>query len=1130
MRRPSVVKLVGSLALACLTATIGMRTASTGAQVHRELLDPNDHVLLARALAEGKTRDRFIVACGDEPAVTRRVAAVLAAGGATVERTVPRIGYLRAVIPFAKLDALMDDPDVELVDLLPDNQFDYDLTAAPNVPGPAPALAPSALPTPGPHTPSVNAFTGLRAMAVPQFREEHPTYDGRGTIVGLLEPAPPDAPGLQWGRDLAGHRIPKIVAYGVDQGPHDQSMYGGTDNANLGWVRTLVVHAQSGVFRSRGVTYHAPFDGTFRFGMYTLSRGKDLSYTYPAYVKARAVVPPDAFPLLWDEATSEVWIDTRQDGRFDHESPLRPYGAGGRNLGWLPVAFGNWKRYGHNGRGPGSQRMEVIVSLDAADHFVYVGRPGLESHAGMVAGSATGNGFFGGAFDGVAPGARLAIAGGYYPYLIEGLVQLAQEHSDVISMSFTFTPHVSGTGVIDRMIDRISRTYGVVIVVAASNAGPTLETVGSPSTSSDAISVGAYVSSETARYDEGAVFPNPRGLLAIYSSRGPAGDGAMKPDILAQTEWLSSGTPEQPMQPFRQSLFLPRGYELGGGTSQAAPTAAGAVALLVSGAKQASLAYRPAWLKLALVSSGSALPFERAETGGGLVDVDAAWRTLQLLATDPPPAIAASAPVRTADSDELWRPDAGRGLFEREGWTAGMRATRTIAYTLAAGARARTYAVSVVGDAATFTAPPTVTLEPGRPVALPVRIAPGHPGLHSALVELRDPRTHEPADVRLCTIIAAERFSPQADDAIVHTGRVDHPGVARHFFEVPRGATAFTVDVKVRGTGIATHFDPFSASRFVEVKQPDGQSQGNADRFTLLNEGLHWEQSFELPMAGVWEVDVTNEDPGTFFAYPDRAEPVPPTTYDLRASVSGLVGNTSRTTPSSVRIAVVNALAPIHLDAVDVELAHTHARQVDLAPGHEQVVLPFTVPPGAGDVFARLGHVPPEADVHVDLFNCAKNVPAQRENYFYRGACWLVGSAGSRHDDGIASTANPRNWVSALYWRPTSPAGRWVAVVDGAHLTAPLRTGVVIGIVDASSRRELPIAHRLIRADERYAQTVRIPQAWRRPGSTVLVALRSTDAATTWQRNESDLIATMKVSKPKLLHRAGVVWRGEIAP
>ena len=157
---------------------------------------------------------------------------------------------------------------------------------------------------------------------------------------------------------------------------------------------------------------------------------------------------------------------------------------------------------------------------------------------------------------------------------------------------------------------------GVVVVAAAGNQGRQRYTteagrvaeaylsvsITDPGNADLVITVGA-----THRYR-----PHTYGV-SYFSSRGPTGDGRVKPDLVAPGEKITAPVPEG-------------AFGLKDGTSMAAPHVSGAAALLM--ARHNELVGRPARLKQILCSTATDLGRERYFQGAGMLDVLRALQSL----------------------------------------------------------------------------------------------------------------------------------------------------------------------------------------------------------------------------------------------------------------------------------------------------------------------------------------------------------------------------------------------------------------------------------------------------------------------------------------------------------------------
>ncbi|MFN0053910.1 MAG: S8 family peptidase [Planctomycetales bacterium] len=154
---------------------------------------------------------------------------------------------------------------------------------------------------------------------------------------------------------------------------------------------------------------------------------------------------------------------------------------------------------------------------------------------------------------------------------------------------------------------------GTVVVVAAGNEGATetmdgdfqgfrMMTITDPGNAAEVITVGATHRDMPHQYG-----------VSYFSSRGPTGDGRVKPDLVAPGEKIESCVPNGGLKPLD-------------GTSMAAPHVSGAAALLM--ARNRELIGRPRRIKEILCETATDLGRERYFQGEGLLDVLRALQSL----------------------------------------------------------------------------------------------------------------------------------------------------------------------------------------------------------------------------------------------------------------------------------------------------------------------------------------------------------------------------------------------------------------------------------------------------------------------------------------------------------------------
>ncbi|MCP2199593.1 S8 family serine peptidase [Lentzea flava] len=173
--------------------------------------------------------------------------------------------------------------------------------------------------------------------------------------------------------------------------------------------------------------------------------------------------------------------------------------------------------------------------------------------------------------------------------ILGGMQWAAEQGAHVINMSLGGgdTPEIDP---IEEAVNRISAQTGALFVIAAGNSGRP-ETIGSPGSAESALTVGAVDRNDG---------------IASFSSRGPAADGGVKPDVTAPGVDIvaaEAGT---------------QGHVAMSGTSMATPHVAGVVALL----KQQHPDWTGTRLKATIMASAKANPaLKPFDQGTGRVDV-----------------------------------------------------------------------------------------------------------------------------------------------------------------------------------------------------------------------------------------------------------------------------------------------------------------------------------------------------------------------------------------------------------------------------------------------------------------------------------------------------------------------------
>nr|WP_202891779.1 S8 family serine peptidase [Kribbella shirazensis] len=261
---------------------------------------------------------------------------------------------------------------------------------------------------------------------------------------------------------------------------------------------------------------------------------------------------------------SKIWLDGRTRATLDRST--KQIGA---PAAWRQGYDGHGVKVAVLDTGYDAGHPDLAKQVVASESFVpdqaVQDLHGHGTHtASIVAGVGTASD---GQRKGVAPGAELLIGkvldnngGGLDSEAIAGMEWAVQQGAKVVNMSLGGWPS-DGTDPMSQAVDRLSKSSGALFVIAAGNSGAE-ETVGSPGSASEALTVGAIDRDNT---------------LASFSSRGPrVGDGALKPEVTAPGVEIAAARAAGT----EQGQVLGQYYTAMSGTSMATPHVAGAAAIL----------------------------------------------------------------------------------------------------------------------------------------------------------------------------------------------------------------------------------------------------------------------------------------------------------------------------------------------------------------------------------------------------------------------------------------------------------------------------------------------------------------------------------------------------------------------
>ena len=176
-RRLAATIFAGALIAAVLLPLSSTQAATPSRPGDDRGLGKHDRELIAEARASGKSTVQLIVAA--VPGSSSQVdSAVRSLGGKVLYRE-DDINYLRVSIGIDRAEQVARLSGVRAVDV--DEVIPLD------DPRPGGMTNPTPQPPPGAGTPAVNPYLPTGDIGSAQFAQAHPTWDGRGTTIGILD-------------------------------------------------------------------------------------------------------------------------------------------------------------------------------------------------------------------------------------------------------------------------------------------------------------------------------------------------------------------------------------------------------------------------------------------------------------------------------------------------------------------------------------------------------------------------------------------------------------------------------------------------------------------------------------------------------------------------------------------------------------------------------------------------------------------------------------------------------------------------------------------------------------------------------------------------------------------------------
>ena len=506
-----------------------------------------------------------------------------------------------------------------------------------------------------------------------------------------------------------------------------------------------------------------------------------------------------------------VYIDTKGNGDFNQVIGLKRFSEGYQTSS---IA------------GEGDRQLNLLVTeVDKTGRFVRLGFDGL-GHGTHVAGIVAANG----KIEGVASGAQLLAikvmdrSGMSNLSRVKAALRMAADrgaHVAVVSMG-QYGMSREEQKSLANLAETLWDEKGMLIVMAAGNNGPGVNTVAESAAIPRILSVGAYASPEMWHYDYGWDIAKP--TLWYFSSSGPGSDGSAVPLMVAPGNAVST-----------YPMWHDWSYRLDEGSSVAAPHVAGAAALLLQAVsnKLYHNDSRPVWMSL-MAGAKPLDDYEPYEQGFGALNLMRSWSEIKQQR---------QAPLSYQVSQFSPEYGMGQGLYAR-GLQPG-----ELGFSIKNTSDKNAHLS--IGGLASWIQPEQYSLQVPAGSERRINITYGdfeEPGIYSAFLVADQSRTPGWDAVALQTIIIPFRLAGMDNNRFFTQDELPAGQIKRYFFEVPEGAANFNLVLNVADGKGRARMHIVSPTGDHEIS--DYAGAGDLQRVDNVI------KSYYNPIPGIWEVVV----------------------------------------------------------------------------------------------------------------------------------------------------------------------------------------------------------------------------------------------------------------------------------